>query len=653
MDAVKFIPDQNRPEDDLRHPGYDTSGRKVLLVDDEPEVLWGLIKFLEEEGYSVKIAENAREALEILPEFLPEIVFLDVKMPGMNGLDALEKIRALYPDIIPFILTAHESIKDAVQAIKSGAYDYFIKPYHTEEVKFSILRALEEKRLKEEVLILRKKVKERFDFSAIVTADPMMFDMFDKLRRVAPSDLSVLITGENGTGKELVAQAIHYNSSRKERPFIPLDCAAIPDSLFESAVFGYEKGAFTGSDGKKKGFFEMAHEGTLFLDEVGNLKPENQSKLLRAIQERKIFPLGGKGYINVDIRLISATNVDLDSAKEDGIFREDLYFRIKQFHVHLPPLRKRPNDILLLARHFLAEEAKEREMPDKVKELSSGVMDILMGYSWPGNVRELKNIIMSASVLAEDIILPEHLPFPLVSNMVSVYVKNPPKNIPHISSSDSFTRRDPAQTEMLNTEEGYRVAGYKKIRAIEKMNGSADQKINSAAQVYDNLDDLGERIYKHNMRGVDIDINPAPEWPELTIEPGMTFKDLHHNIDNCLERRLIIKALHEAEGNKAKAARIFGIDYKTLHSKIKGLQICKTDINPDMIPESIMDISLSGPACQFKDIIKKVREKMEESLILYSLRENKWDKAKAARSLGIDYKTLFNKLHKYNLMEKA
>jgi len=212
---------------------------RVLLVDDRPEILWPLINFMEKEGYMVRVVERAAEALRTIPEYGPHIVFLDVKMPGMNGLEALQRIRESYPDIIVFILTGHESIKDAVQAIKTGAYDYFTKPYHLEEIKFSIMRAMEDKRLKEEVVMLRKRLQERFNFSSIVTADPQMFHLFDKLRKIAPSDLSVLITGENGTGKELVAQAIHYNSQRKDGPFTPMDCATIPETLFESQVFGY------------------------------------------------------------------------------------------------------------------------------------------------------------------------------------------------------------------------------------------------------------------------------------------------------------------------------------------------------------------------------------------------------------------------------
>jgi len=627
MYDIRFGLDCDKSVEGLLGPG-----KKVLLVDDEPDVLWGLINFLEAEGFTVRIAESAVEALKILPDFLPQIIFLDVKMPGMSGLEALERIRTSYPSIIPFILTAHESIKDAVQAIKSGAYDYFLKPYHTEEIRFSILRAFEERRLKEEVVRLRKKVEEKFDFSSIVTADPRMFDIFDRLRRVAPSELSVLITGENGTGKEIFAQAIHYNSLRKDGPFTPLDCAAIPDTLFESAVFGYEKGAFTGSVAKKKGFFEMAHKGTLFLDEIGNLKPENQVKLLRALQERKIFPIGGKEYINVDIRLISATNIDLDASKDEGAFREDLYFRIKQFHVHIPPLRERPNDIILLARHFLKEEASQRGVADYVKEISQEVAGIFMEYPWPGNVREIKNVIRSASVLADEIIKPEHLTFPLVSN---------PSNRPSSDVSGLFKGQASAHkcAPVVN--------GLKDTHRYQQ---ERDTDANGSPAADDIKSEAGKAPRDFSKKWV---LEGEGIWPVLNIEPDMTFKDLHQEINSKIERMLIIKALYDSEGNKAKAARAFGVDYKTLHSKIKEFKISHEEIKGEGFPEGIVDISLTGAACQFKEIVKNVRERMEEGLILKSLQYNNWDKAKVARSLGIDYKTLFNKLHKYNLMEKT
>jgi len=613
---------------------------RILLVDDQPEVLWPLINFLENEGYTVKIAERATEALEMIPEYSPQIVFLDVKMPGMNGLEALERIRAHFENIITFVLTGNESIKDAVQAIKTGAYDYFSKPYHIEEIKFSILKALEGKRLKEEVLMLRKQLKERFDFDSIITADPKMFDIFDRLRKIALSDLSVLITGENGTGKELLAQAIHYNSNRKEGPFKPFDCAAIPDSLFESEVFGYDKGAFTGADQKKKGFFEMAHQGTLFLDELGNLRPECQSKLLRAIQEHKIFPLGGKEYIDLDLRLISATNTDLEAAKDKGAFREDLYFRINQFHIHLPPLRERPNDIMLLARYFLNEEAtrKAKGKESKVGDISSEVVEILTSYSWPGNVRELKNVIQGACVLAEETIFPKHLPRYLLSRDCSEKGTRISINIPNGYS--------------LKKMEKYVVAQAMKIYVERVLVESNYQKKLVSTKLDINPKDLCKKMDEYNIR-TQIAYDDFPQgWIRESIKPGMTIKQLKNKIGFDVDRLLLIKALHEAYGNKAKTARKLEIDYKTLLSKIHDFRIAEEDIQEIQLPECVREIKEKDPSCSYKQILTQIRKKMEEMLILLSLRYTNWDKAKATRLLDIDYKTIYNKMREYDLIEK-
>ncbi|MBN2373493.1 sigma 54-interacting transcriptional regulator [bacterium] len=614
---------------------------RVLLVDDQPEVLWPLINFLEKEGYLVHMAERAKDALKMLPKLSPQIVFLDVKMPEMSGLEALEKIRSEYPDIITFIMTGNECIKDAVQAIKTGAFDYFTKPYQLEEIKFSMLRAMEGKMLKEEVAMLRKRLEERFDFSSIITADPKMFDIFDRLRKVASSGLSVLITGEHGTGKELIAQAIHYNSERKEGPFVPMDCAAIPESLFESEIFGHEKGAFTGSINKKKGFFVRAHRGTLFLDEIGNLRPENQTKLLRALQERKIHLLGGEEYIDVDLRLISATNIDLDAAKESGTFRDDLYYRIKQYHINIPPLRERPNDILLIARHFLVEEAKKKAKGGGlVKELSPEAMEILMEYSWPGNVRELKNVIESASVIAEEKILPEHLTLPIVSKKTYMDVGIQfSVRIPSGCPLKEMRKRIIDQAERFYIERTLMESNYQKGQVCKRL------KIGTRL--------LSQKMEQYRIVPESFKFDPGKGCDAITIESGMTFKSLRSKIGHEIERTLIIKALCDANGNKAKAARLYGIDYKTIHSKIREFKITQKDIASARIPDSIMDIPLTDTACQFKELFGKIRQKMEESLIMAILRQTNWDKAKAARSLDIDYKTLYNKLHKYCLMEKV
>ncbi|MGA1841896.1 MAG: sigma 54-interacting transcriptional regulator [bacterium] len=618
----------------------DSTPIRVLLVDDQPEVLWPLINFLEREGYKVKTAERAEEALKMVPKFSPQIVFLDVKMPGMNGLEALEKIRAHYEHIITFIMTGNESIKDAVQAIKTGAYDYFSKPYHIEEIKFSILKALKEKRLMEEISMLRKKLEERYDFDSIITADPKMFDIFERLRKVAVKDLSILITGENGTGKELLARAIHCKSNRKDGPFIPIDCAAIPDSLFESEMFGYDKGAFTGADKKKKGLFEMAHRGTLFLDELGNLKTESQCKLLRVIQEHKILPLGGKKYIDLDLRLISATNKDLEAAKDNGYFREDLFFRINQFHVHLPPLREKPNDIILLARHFLNEErlsmAKGKELLER--ELSPEVVDILRNYSWPGNIRQLKNVIQGACALAEETILPEHLPPELLSGNNTGEEVRISFNIPNGFTLKEVENYVVPEAERLYIERVLMECNYKKNLASIRLN------INQKT--------LSKKMEEYNIKAKMGSDGFARGWVGEFIKPGMTLKDLNEKIGSEVERPLIINGLFENSGNKAKAARKLEIDYKTLNSKMDYLNILKEDIKEVPLPDYVAEIIADDPSCSYKQIVNRIRQKTESSLILMSLDCSNWDKAKAARALDIDYKTIYNKISKYSLIEK-
>lgn len=622
---------------DPSYPSGHYTAARVLLVDDQPEILWPLINFMEKEGYMVRVVERGAEALRAIPDYGPHIVFLDVKMPGMNGLEALKCIRESYPDIIVFILTGHESIKDAVQAIKTGAYDYFTKPYHLEEIKFSIMRAVEDKRLKEEVVMLRKRLQERFNFSSIVTADLQMFHLFDKLRKVAPSDLSVLITGENGTGKELVAQAIHYNSQRKDGPFTPMDCATIPETLFESQVFGYERGAFTGADRKKKGLFEMAQGGTLFLDEVGNLRSDFQSKLLRVIQERRIIPLGGKDYIDLDLRLISATNTDLEAARDKGHFREDLFFRINQFHIHLPPLRERLNDVKLLAQHFAHEAAQERGVP--VQEISTDVMDVLMNHTWPGNVRQLKNVIHGASVMAEERILPEHLPPQLLNRHLTGKGVRLSLFIPSRSTLKKM------EQEVLFQANKYYIE-----RVLIESNYQTRQ---ASAWLDISQKTLGKKMEEYAIEPKTDTVDPVCGGVGESLNPGMTLKDLYKRVGNKLERALIIQALQEAGGNKSKTARVLSIDYKTLLAKMREFSINEDEVAHAQLPDWLADVSAGEQCRQFKEIVARIREKMEHRLIMLTLQNSHWDKAKASRALGIDYKTLYNKLRKYGVMERT
>ncbi len=427
---------------------------------------------------------------------------------------------------------------------------------------------------------------------------------------------------------------------QKRGPFTPIDCAAIPDSLFESEMFGYDKGAFTGADQKKKGLFEMAHRGTLFLDELGNLRLESQCKLLRVIQEHKILPLGGKKYIDLDLRLISATNKDLEAAKNEGAFREDLFFRINQFHIHLPPLRDKPNDIILLARHFLNEETasmtKGKEL--QKRDISPEVVDILTNYSWPGNIRQLKNVIQGACALAEETILPKHLPPELLSNNKNKEEIRISLNIPIGCSLEKMEKHVLAWAEKIYIERVLLECNYQKKLACTKLD------INQRT--------LAKKIEEYKIK-TQIGFDDSMQgWIGEFIMPGMTLKDLNRKISLDVERLLIIKALYETSGNKAKTAKNLEIDYKTLLTKINELQIIQEDIQEISLPECVIDITEMDTSFSYKKIVSEIREKTERTLILMSLRRASWDKAKTARALDIDYKTLYNKMHKYSLTEK-
>jgi len=383
------------------------SKETILLVDDDPQMLWVLSKILSEEGYRVIIAEGGKKALTKVEEEEPDLVILDMVMPGMDGIQTLKKAKGIDKNLLIIILTAYGSIESAVKAIKLGAYDYLTRPIDNERLKIVIKNALKAQSLSRKVSNLQEQLREKFRFNNIIGNSSQMQKVYELVKRAAPYDVTVLLQGETGTGKELIARAIHWNSSRANRPFVPIDCAALPESLVESEIFGYEKGAFTGADRRKLGKTELAEGGTLFLDEVGNLIPAIQVKLLRALEERKIEHLGGKKPIGVNVRVITATNVDLRESIKKGLFREDLYHRLNVFPIFLPPLRERKGDVLLLAKHFLQEFTQK--LNKQVKAFSAEAIKGLLEYQWPGNVRELKNTVESALLLADDTILPEHL----------------------------------------------------------------------------------------------------------------------------------------------------------------------------------------------------------------------------------------------------
>ena len=375
-----------------------TEQPRILIVDDEQIVRESLTNWLKEESYQVEAAENGIQALEKIRQAPFQVVLLDLKMPGMDGLQVLMEVKKEFPDIEVIIMTAYGSVNTAVEAIKSGAYDYIVKPFDPEEVALLIKKILEHKNLILENILLRQKLEDKYEFEDLIGKSAAMQQVFELIRNVAPTQATVLITGESGTGKELAAKAIHAISPRRYEPFIALSCGALPDTLLESELFGYEKGAFTGAAHTKKGRFEMADGGTLFLDEVGEISLKTQIDLLRVLQEKSFRRLGGTELIKVDVRIISATNRDLAQAMTQGIFRSDLFYRLNVVGLHLPSLRERREDIPLLAKHFLRRYAIE--INKKIERLTSSALELLMEYNWPGNVRELENAIERAVVIS-------------------------------------------------------------------------------------------------------------------------------------------------------------------------------------------------------------------------------------------------------------
>ena len=455
---------------------------RILLVDDEPEICWILSRALGEVGYDVATAETAQAALAAFETHAPEVVLLDLRLPDGDGLDVLRRLRELDEHAPVVMLTGHGTIESAVRAMKLGAFDYLIKPVHLEEVRVVIEKALETRRLVAEVQTLRAAMRERSGADELVGGSPAMEELRRFIARVAPYDVTILIRGESGTGKELVAHAIHGQSKRKRGPFIPLDCAALPETLVESELFGHERGAFTGATQRRLGRFELAHGGTLFLDEIGNLPGSTQMKLLRVLEDRAITRLGGRGQIPIDVRIVAATHVQFEEAIREGRFREDLYHRLNEFTIQVPPLRERLADLPELVDHFLRRIGEE--LGKAVPGVTPEALDALRAFPWPGNVRELRNALKRAAVLADGAIGRVDLP--------------------------------------------------------------------------------------PEFRGQPAPAAPAGGGPT-------TLKDVVRHVVETAERDLIVRTLERTRWNRAQAARLLGINYKTLYNKLKEYALLRGD----------------------------------------------------------------------------
>ncbi|MES1242039.1 MAG: sigma-54 dependent transcriptional regulator [Acidobacteriota bacterium] len=395
----------------------------VLIIDDEEVLQDVLTSLLRKEGHQTHSAFSGEEGLEMLDRDEVDLVLLDLMLPGMHGMQVLREMRRKHPDVVVVVITAFSSIESAIEAMREGAFHYIPKPFKNEEVLLTLRKGLEQRRLTNENKSLREQLRQRFGFDNIIGKSKPMQQVYELIQLAAPAKSNILILGESGTGKELVAKAIHHHSRRAHGPFVTVNSGSMPADLLESNLFGHLRGAFTGAVANKKGLFEMASTGSIFFDEIGNIPIDTQSKLLRVIQEREFMRLGGVETIKVDVRIIAATNADLESMVQQASFREDLFYRLNVITLTLPPLRKRTEDIPLLAQHFLAHYARDNEKV--IREISPQAMEAMLDYHWPGNVRELENVIERAVVLSTGESLGVDLLSPSVRNPESAGLPPP------------------------------------------------------------------------------------------------------------------------------------------------------------------------------------------------------------------------------------
>lgn len=422
---------------------------RILVVDDEEIVLRSCRKILEGGGHDVLTVLSGQGAFDLLEKEPIDIVITDMKMPGIGGIQVLEKVKEKYPDIAVIMITGYSTVQSAVQAMKLGAFDYIPKPFTPDEVLIVVEKALEKKSLIIENIYLRKELEAKYGFDNIIGSSPKMQEVYKLIRKVAPTDSTVLIRGESGTGKELIARALHFNSPRKQKPFVTVDCGVLAQELLESELFGHVKGSFTGAIVTKPGLFEVANGGSIFLDEIGDTSQNFQSKLLRVIQEREFTPVGEVKSKKVDLRFIVATNKDLEKLVEDEKFREDLFYRLNVVSIRVPLLKERKDDIPLLAYHFLKKYGQE--MKKKIKSISVEAMNMLIDHTWPGNVRQLENVIERAIVMAEgDTVTTEHLPF-----VVRSEVAHPDTFIPKSSEELKEAKRRLRESAVGNVEKSF------------------------------------------------------------------------------------------------------------------------------------------------------------------------------------------------------
>jgi DNA-binding NtrC family response regulator len=453
---------------------------RILIVDDSQEILSNLSECLTESGYDVDTSTDGATGISMLESRFYDVILIDLRMPGVDGMEVLKHAKENSPDSLCIILTGYGTIKNAVEAIKSGAFDYLTKPVKLEEVLVTIKRALEHRNLKRENINLRDQLKKKYRFENIIGDSERMQKVFETIDKVADTDSTILILGDSGTGKELVAKAIHYNSYRRNGPFVPVNCAAIPGELLESELFGHERGAFTGAIRTRIGRFELANGGALFLDEIGDMTPVLQSKLLRVLQEREFERIGGIKAIKTDIRVIAATHQDLKKAVQQQRFREDLYYRLNVIPIEIPPLRERRSDISLLVHHFLNHFRKTKKK--KIVGMADDVLQRLMEYDWPGNVRELENMIERIVIL---------------TNNETIVMEDLPEKLQSISEAD-HARGLSLPEEGISLETA--VNDFEKELILQALNKTGWVKNKAAQMLHLNRTTLIEKIKRQNLK---------------------------------------------------------------------------------------------------------------------------------------------------------
>ena len=445
----------------------DQAKPRILVIDDDPRIRSSLVDTLELEAFEVASAGDAETALQQVSADLPEVVILDLRLPGLDGMVALRKLKEIAPQLPVVILTGFGDVPSAVEAMRLGAYDFLTKPVDPEKILIVVRRALEHQALGTELEALRSKLGQRDPLRWLMGRGQDIQQVIQQIRHVADSNFTILIQGETGTGKELVARAIHQLSGRRDKPFVPLNCGAVPETLIESELFGYEKGALTGADRRKEGHFQLAEGGTLFLDEIVNLPSSTQAKLFRTLEDRRVQVLGAERSLPVDVRVIAAANVPLDREVRAGRFRRDFYYRLSEFVIVVPPLRARTEDIIYLAERFLAEASMELRRP--IRGISREAVEVLLRYHWPGNVRELRNAIRRAVLLSSDLIEPAYLlPLPPSSG-----VEAPPADVsaflPAQLSLREVARKAAAEAERWAIRQALRASGGNKSEAARSL----------------------------------------------------------------------------------------------------------------------------------------------------------------------------------------